>query len=317
MKSKIIAILMILALISGITACSYKKPGQSSSPEELSGSVEQEITGKENPAGKNDAPDATGKTGSAEPLTADQLTISYFDWDAKEKIIEKALCYTLTLRNRSPFPILSTEITYKTRDNVSDRSLKQFDKFKTTHKDYISPDEDNRNIILIGKSEAYVKSGQYLYDLPITIGIHSMTWYDSPNYDQFILMRPDVLSLGLVKENLLYTCHYDFVSKTWTVDEDPVRLNAWPDNPLAKLVPTPSCDYFRVSTEPDSDYLTFTAYGYSEEAYKEYVDAVKKAGFTRKSSTGKRYYSAEDRKENAVDIMYDPNLWNMEVSVNL
>ena len=311
MKSRIIAILIILTLIMGMTACSHKNNHQGSSSDELSGSAGQETV----ETGSSDA--ETESADSPDSLQASHLSISYFDWDVKEKIIEKALSYTLTLRNRSPYPILSTEITYKTRDNVSDRSLRLFDKFKENHKKYINPDEDNRNIVLIGKSDAYVKSGQYLYDVPVTIGIHSMTWYDAPNYDQFILMQPDTLSLGLVKNNLLYHCHYDFINKTWSIDESPEKLNNWPDSSLTKLIPEPSCDYFRVSTDKDSDYLIFTVYGYSEEAYKAYVESVREAGFTKKQDKGKRYYSAEDKKGNSIDVMYDQSNWNMNVTVNL
>ena len=311
MKCRIIAILIILTLILGTTACSHKDYHNGSSSDEQTESAGQEtmetgVSGTE-----------TESEDSTDSILAGNLSINDFDWDVQEKIIEKALSYTLTLRNRSPYPILSTEITYKTRDNVSDRNLRLFDKFKENHKKYISPDEDNRNIVLIGKSDAYVKPGQYLYDVPVTIGIHSMTWYDSPNYDQFILMQPDTLSLGLVKDHLLYHCHYSFINKTWSIDEKTEKLNNWTDNSLSKLIPKPSCDYYRVSTDKDSDYLIFTVYGYSEEAYKEYVESVKKAGFNKKQNKGKRYYSAEDKKGNSIDIMYDQSNWNMGVTVNL
>ena len=170
---------------------------------------------------------------------------------------------------------------------------------------------------MIGSSNAYVKSGQYLYDVPVTIGMHSMTWYDTPNYDQFILMRPDTLTLGLVKNDYLYICHYSFIDEIWSVDEPPVRVNQWPDHPLTKLIPKPACDYLQVNTDYDSDYLVFTVYGYSEDAYKAYIESVKKKGFERKQKKGTLYYSAEDRKENSIDIMYDQESWNMVVSVNL
>ena len=313
---------MIFLLITGITACSLKNEKNSDHSRQSVESSESEapvpaIDKEQNQSA--DSPESTDNKSQApdDPLKTDQLTIDYFDWDVREKIIEKALCYTLTLKNRSPYPILSTEIRYKTKENVSDKSLKLFDEFKNSHKKYIQAEEDNRDIILIGSSEAYVKSGQYLLDVPVTIGIHSMTWYDTPDYDQFILMRPDELSLGLVKNDLLYSCHYDFLSNTWSVDENPVRVNEWPDHPLTKLVPKPSCDFFRITTDPDRDYLVFTVYGYSEDAYNSYVESVREAGFTKKSHKGKSYYSAEDKKDNSIDIMYDKSNWNMEVSVNL
>ena len=311
MKSKIIAVLMIFTLIMSMAACSQKShTGSGSSSAEPSSASTQE----------SEADRKAGKTDSqppVDPLSAEELTMGYFEWDVREKIIEKALSYVLTLRNKSPYPLLLTEITYKTRDNVSERSLALFDEFKTAHKKYIKQDEDNRNIILIGRSEAYVKSGQYLKDVPVTIGIHSMTWYDSPDYDQFILMRPDTLSLGLVKDDLLYYCHYDFTAKSWSVDETPVKLNVWPDTELTRLIPKPSCDYFQIKTKKDDDYLGFTVYGYSREDYQKYVESVKESGFTKNRDSGKRYYSAEDRHDNSIDIIYDKTNWNMDVSLNL
>ena len=325
MKTKITALLLVIAISFGMTACSNKNHLGGSTGSSDSSVSETTSPEKNSSAGSSTSADpeeifeesSENTETPQDPLTADQLSMNSFPYSVGEKIIEKAICYTLTLKNNSPYPILFTEILYKTKDNVSDKSLKLFDDFKKRHKKYISQEEDNRNILLIGTSEAYVKPGQYLKDVPVTIGMHSMTWYDAPNYDQFVLMRPDTLTLGLVRDDLLYRCQYDFVSKTWSVEDAPVALNNWPSTELTALIPKPSCDYYRVTTKKDDDYLGFTAYGISVEDFNAYVEQVRDAGFTRNKDSGKRYYSAEDSKKNAIDILYDESAWNMEVDLNL
>ena len=325
MKMKICVALVLITLITGMCACSSKSPGRNA---ESAGSSVSEPTyqGKTDHSDQDKKPDPgtasddtfNEETNHPDPLTAEQLNLSYFPYDVREKIIEKALSYTLTLNNKSPYPLLSTEIIYKTKETASDKALKQFNEFKTKHKKYIQQDEDNRNIILIGRSEAYVKPGKSVNDIPVTIGIHSMTWYDTPNYDQFVLMRPDTLSLGLVKDNVLYHCQYSFTDNTWTVEENTQKLNNWPSTELTALVPKPAAsDYYRLKTGEKDDYLSFTAYGLSEADYNNYVQAVQDAGFVRKKDKRKRSYSAEDKKGNAIDILYDKTTWNMEVNVNL
>ncbi len=265
MKQKLTAVLLVIILAAGGAACGCSRNQQADSGSEGS-SITQETTESEKE--KNDSSSSSKEQGKSDStdkatsensdkasgtLTADDLSISYFEWNVQEKILNKALCYTLTLHNRSPYPLLSTEINYKVRDTATEQDLKRFDEFKKDNKKYIDQNEDNRNIILIGKSEAYVKPGQYLKDVPVTIGIHSMTWFDTPDYDQFILMKPSALTLGIVKDNLLYQCRYDFTDKAWTVDSDPKKLNSWPDTDLSKIIPKPSCDYCLITTSGKSE----------------------------------------------------------------
>ena len=329
MKRKIAAILLLIALAAGGAVFGCSRNQQSDSGSEGS-SVTQKKTDTEKE--KGDAAGSSDKQGKSEgteemtsensndaagTLTPDDLSINYFEWNVQEKILNKALCYTLTLRNRSPYPLLSTEINYKVRDTATEQDLKRFDEFKKDNKKYIDQDEDNRNIILIGKSEAYVKPGQYLKDVPVTIGIHSMTWFDTPDYDQFILMKASALSLGIVKDNLLYQCRYDFTDKAWTIDADPAKLNSWPDTDLTKIIPEPSCDYCLITTTKEDNYLAFTAFGMSKDDYKEYVKSIEKAGFTKKKKSGGHYYSAEDADGNTIDLIFDKDNWNIDVNVNL
>lgn len=302
MKRKGIVFLLILLLLTAATACSGPSSG---SPDSSESSISPTQT------------ETQQKDSAQDTLSASDLSISLFEWDVREEVIADELAYRLNLKNGSPYPVLSTEIIYKTRETATNEELKQFDRFKKDHKEYVDPDDDNHNIRLFGQSESYIKPGQYLQNLPITIGIHSMTWYDTPNYDQFVLMRPASLSLGLVKNNLLYHCHYDFIEKNWSVDPDAEPLNTWPDTRLTRLIPKPPCDYYLISTKTEDSYLRITAYGISNKQYQSYVQSVKENGFTLHTDTGKNYYSAEDRKENAVDIIRDADNLNMTIHVNL
>lgn len=332
MHSKLIPVLLAFLLAAGLTACSHKE--QSTDSVKGTGSSETETSVNSTSSDSDSRSSGAASTESAktensgtgssiqaqtpeDPLTAEQLNINYFEWNVQEKIVEDAISYILTLRNQSPYPVLYTEIRYKVSESASDKSLALFDNFKKKHKKYINQEESSRSIILLGTSEAYVKTGQYLTDVPVTIGIHSMTWYDAPNYDQFILMQADTLSLGLVKDNFLYQCHYSFTEKSWTVDSSPAALNTWPDTGLSKLISKPSCDYCKVLTGNRNDYLHFIAYGFSKDEYNAYVQSVMDAGFTRKTRKGTGYYSAEDKKGNVIDLMYNQKNRNIDVSINL
>ena len=80
----------------------------------------------------------------------------------------------------------------------------------------------------------------------------------------------------------------------------------WPDSDIAKLLPKPDSNIGRIEQEAE-DRLAIYVGGTSIEAFGEYVDKVKSAGFEVDYQKGDTYYQADNADGYHVDITYEGN----------
>ena len=247
-------------------------------------------------------------------LKVKDLSIEDFSWETKSTMISGEKYYAMSLTNNSKYDVIGVEIDYKVSDTTSESDLSAFDGFMKNHSDWIDEDQTSRDITLVGSQNKLIKKGETINQIVLTIGIDDLSWYDVPNDTQFSLMEPKTLQIGIVgKDDKLYIAYYDFIEKSWMIDETVVELNNWTDTELSQQIVKPNCDYYYVSDDDDG-YYDFTAYGITSDYFKEYVSLIKEKGFTENDPLSTdSYYSAEDADGNYISIDYTSSTNTLDV----
>lgn len=260
-----------------------------------------------------------GEQAFSKKLKTSNLSIKDFEWETKQTRINGTECYAMTLTNKSKYDIIAVQIDYKVKENVTEEELKVYDSFIKKNENWvgtwIEENSTTRDITLVGRRNILIKKGESVNKVVLAIGIDDYKSYDVPNEEQFNLMEPKMLQIGVVGEdNKLYIAYYDYVNKTWTLDELTKDLNVWPKNDLANKLLEPDCEYYIVTSDEDTYDVDFTAYGSTKDSFKEYVKSVKETGFTEDALQHSDYYSAKDKEGNRITIDYDSENLILEVN---
>ena len=236
-------------------------------------------------------------------LKTSDLSIEDFEWEtvpAKDNGVD---CYTFSLVNNSDFDIIAVEFTYKVKDDVSESSLGVYDEFMKSHEGYIEESDSVRDVTLRGSKDALVSKGEQLTGLKITVGFQDLSWYDYPTKEQFELMEPKELEIGVVGEdNTLYIAYYDFVDKIWTLDEKTVPADTWSEKEIAQKISKPDCEH-HIIVEDKDDWFEARIYGFDADAFSQYVEEAKTAGFEGKFDTDS-YFSGENAEGYEITLSY-------------
>jgi len=145
--------------------------------------------------------------------------------------------------------------------------------------------------------------------LRFMIGFKNWSWYDYPTDEQFELMGPKEIQLGVVGEDgLLYLAYYDFETDTWMIDENTIPVDTWSEKEIAKKISRPAEGHHVVTTDED-DRFGFVSYGVTTDDYSQYVKSIKAVGFAEDNSnpshfagksadgyTVKLWYYSEDER---------------------
>ena len=271
--------------------------------------------------GSGSSGDSSDSGGSPKSLFAavskDDLNIDDFDWEVEETKIQGYDCYALSLTNNSKYDLLGIEIDYKLKDEVTDDQLKTFDSFMEDHSDYIDEDQTSKDVMLRGDRVQYVASGDSVSNIPLAVGIGTYTWSDIPDEEQFNLMQPDELMVGVIgDDNKLYLAYYDIEDGSWKIDSETTELNKWSDMEIAKLIPKPEGHVFKTEEYENINSLDVDIYGVSEDDFKAYVEKLKEAGFTDISLDNEGYFSADNENGNRITANYDDISQSVDVSLS-
>ena len=257
--------------------------------------------------GSGGSGDEGGSSGSPlAAVSAGDLNIEDFDWSVDEAKIDGEDCYALSLTNNSKYDLLGVQIDYELKSDVTDEQLSTFDGFMKEHSDYIDEGQTASEVMLRGDSVQLVPSGETVSDIPLVIGINDFTWTDIPSEEQFNLMEPKELLVGVIgSDDKLYLAYYDIADGDWKLDSETATLNEWPDIELANIVPKVEGHVFK-STEYDNiNSMSLDVYGVGEDDFNAYVDKVKEAGFTEDPSEWESYYNAKDKDGNSISVDYN------------
>lgn len=211
-------------------------------------------------------------------LNPNELSIEDFEWETQKSKCDGSDCYVLSLYNKSKYDVIGVYFSYGVKSGVSKSDLRVYDKFMSEHEGYIDYGDSYENITLIGKKNEFIKKGEKLTDLRFTVGYLNNAWYDYPTDDQFDLMEPKELQLGIVSDNKLYISYYDFQKKSWKIDEKTIDVNSWSSKEIGKQLIKPNNVYTVVRVDDEDEFEVYL-YCVSQDMYYEYVDELKSFGY--------------------------------------
>ncbi len=266
MKKKIFTILLSLLMVFSVTGCG----------------------GKEN---------SNGILGN-KSLKASDLSIEDFKWETVSGKCDGYDCYVLSLTNNSKYDIIGVNFSYKVKNGVSDSELSVYDEFMKNHDGYIEENDSPKNVTLIGEKNKLVQKGEQLTDLRFTVGYEDSAWYDYPTDEQFNLMDPKELQLGIISGNKLYIAYYNFTTKSWKLDQNTTDADTWPDSEIAKKISKPNEKHHVIITDEKDEFKIYS-YGITENIYEEYIDSLKSKGFVQDESYTSHF---EGKDENGYEV---------------
>lgn len=244
-------------------------------------------------------------------LKASDLSIEDFKWETVSGKCDGYNCYVLSLINNSKYDIIGVNFSYKVKDEVTDNQLNVYEEFMKEHDGYIDENDSPKNVTLIGEKNKLVQKGEQLTDLRFTIGYEDSAWYDYPTDEQFNLMEPKELQLGLISGNKLYIAYYSFKDKSWKLDQNIVDVDTWPNTDIAKKISKPNEKHHVIITDDENEFEIYS-YGITKDIYKEYTETLKANGFIQDEDYS-TYYEGKDKDGYEVTVWFN----NIEESLSI
>ena len=244
-------------------------------------------------------------------LKASDLSIEDFKWETVSGKCDGYNCYVLSLINNSKYDIIGVNFSYKVKDEVTDNQLNVYEEFMKEHDGYIDENDSPKNVTLIGEKNKLVQKGEQLTDLRFTIGYEDSAWYDYPTDEQFNLMEPKELQLGLISGNKLYIAYYSFKDKSWKLDQNIVDVDTWPNTDIAKKISKPNEKHHVIITDDENEFEIYS-YGITKDIYKEYTETLKANGFIQDEDYSS-YYEGKDKGGYEVTVWFN----NIEESLSI
>ena len=244
-------------------------------------------------------------------LKASDLSIEDFKWETVSGKCDGYNCYVLSLINNSKYDIIGVNFSYKVKDEVTDSQLNVYEEFMKEHDGYIDENDSPKNVTLIGEKNKLVQKGEQLTDLRFTVGYEDSAWYDYPTDEQFNLMEPKELQLGVISGNKLYIAYYSFKDKSWKLDQNIVDVDTWPNTDIAKKISKPNEKHHVIITDDENEFEIYS-YGITKDIYKEYTETLKANGFIQDEDYSS-YYEGKDKDGYEVTVWFN----NIEESLSI
>lgn len=242
-------------------------------------------------------------------LKASDLSIEDFKWETVSGKCDGYDCYVLSLTNNSKYDIIGVNFSYKVKDEVTDSQLNVYEEFMKEHDGYIDESDSPKNVTLIGEKNKLVQKGEQLTDLRFTVGYEDSAWYDYPTDEQFNLMEPKELQLGVISGNKLYIAYYSFKDKSWKLDQNTADVDTWSNTDVAKKISKPNEKHHVIITD-DEDEFKIYSYGITKDIYKEYTETLKANGFVQDEDYSSHF---EGKDENG----YEVTVWFDDIEESL
>ena len=249
-------------------------------------------------------------------LKAKDLSISDFTWSTEYSKCSGENCYIVSFTNNSNYDVISPKFIYKVKDDISDESLNVYNKFMQEHSWFLNEGDTVRGVTLIGYDDSLVEKSKNTRKIIFTVGFDNTAWHDYPTKEQFELMEPKELSLGVIgKDSKLYLAYYNFIDKSWSIDETTMDVNVWPTSELAKKVDKIVGKYFMVTYNSENS-ISVQSYGASKDDYDKYVGKLKSNGFTNEESYSSYLFEAKDSDGAEVNLWYDGYTFSLAMTLN-
>lgn len=241
--------------------------------------------------------------GKNNTLKASDLSIDDYKWETNRTKYNGTDCYSFSLTNNSDYDVIAVEFTYKVKDDINESDLVVYDEFMKSHDGYIEEEDSPIDVILRGSKNALVAKGEQLTGLRFTVGFQNWSWYDYPTAEQFELMEPKEMQIGVIgKDNVLYIAYYDFEDDSWLLDENTTPVDTWSEKEIVKKISKPT-EGHHIVTKDNEDAFNAYSYGITLDEYNRYVESLKFAGFEEESYSSS-YFKGKDATGYIVYLSY-------------
>ena len=247
-------------------------------------------------------------------LDTSDLSIDDFEWETKPSKHNGEDCYSFSMVNNSDYDVIAVEFTYKVKSDANDTELEVYKEFMGDHEGYIEETDSPKDVILRGSKNTLVSKGEKLTNLRFTIGFKNWSWYDYPTEEQFNLMEPKEMQIGIVGEdNKLYIAYYDFEDNAWMLDEKTQSVDIWSTKEIAKKISKPAESHHIVITDQE-DRFKANSYGITDEEYNQYIEDIKALGFKEEDSSSS-FFTAKNADGYTVDLWYYSEDGRMSIGI--
>ena len=256
------------------------------------------------------------KPAANEPI----ISIEDIAWSVGEPVLDGTRRVAMTYTNNSPYSIIRLEMTFREKEGITEEQRAAYVKDLT---EYLSLDESKENdrkqieqlkaqeIGMNTDSDLMVAPGESEPAAPLHY-YGGITYVEKLDHYQYV--TPDIATIEYIADGSIYTVYYDYVAEQYTLDTDKEVAYDWPDNPLSDLLPKPEAEYLENNWDYEDSY-SFEVYGYTYEAYTNYLEQCKQSGFTRDVSETDDRYSAKNAAGNELEVRYDEDDRSMRVEI--
>ncbi len=244
-------------------------------------------------------------------------------WTVEESILEGERVLTLEYTNNSPYPIISFEITFTEREDLTPEEREDFfSSIRKEHAYYWGPlDEDNEEefekikaepLKIKAETERMARPGETVRNVPCC---YFDGWFEVKKKTQLEKTEADFASVRYVRDGIIYTGNYDFHSGKLTTEEKTEPAYTWTDGPLADKLPRPDTEVVTKDYCSEESWFSFEAHGFSREAFAAYVAACREMGYTSVFSDRDDYFRADSAEGCSVSLSYDEDDCMMDATV--
>lgn len=248
-------------------------------------------------------------------LKVTDFSIEDFVWETIPSKYNGVDCYTFSLVNNSAYDIIGVCFTYKVKNNVADNELVVFDEFMKAHDGYIKENDSPRNVTLHGSKDSLVSKGEQLTGLRFTVGYKDWSWYDYPTDEQFKLMEPEELEIGVIGEdNTFYIAYYDFEDDEWVLDENTVPADTWSKTEISEQICKPIEKHHIVVTDEEERFKVYS-YGVTRDNYGQYIESIKNLGYEEESYSS-AFFKGKSTDGNIIELWYYADEERLSISID-
>ncbi|MCF0128199.1 MAG: hypothetical protein HUJ70_06485 [Pseudobutyrivibrio sp.] len=241
------------------------------------------------------------------------------EWSIDQQIVGGERMTALAYTNNSPYGIAEFKISFIEKEEITEEQREQFfsDIVTMFGDDTVTEEDLNKakmmDITMNARSERYVASGE---SCPAANVYYYDGYYYMRSLDHYQLVRPDIATIKVVSDGLIYTVYHDFVSDKCTFEDDTEVAYQWGEvSSLRDLISKPEVEVLKLNFDR-SDVYSFYAYGITNEMYKAYIEDCKQRGFDVDISGFDTSYYAYDGMGNRISISFNSEIQEMRVNID-
>lgn len=233
----------------------------------------------------------------------DAVAIDQLDWTVQEEIIDGNRRVGFSYTNNSDYPIVSFDIKFTQRADVTDEQRSVFDSMYADDSAYIPP-VDASELYADAENQHYAAPGDEVDPWTCELS-YSLT---SLSMEQYELMEPNIAHIRYIGDDgNIYSEYYDFLNDRYELDkgetEETVASDTWPESDLAKMMPKMDAAAITVENDDDESFKVL-AYGVTEDDFTSYVDQCKEAGFDQVDDENSMSCTLRNADGYSIDITY-------------